>query len=402
MTDTSRVPLQRQPPEHSSDPLGQSLRFFTFRGIDVGANWSVMVVVWLLGVGLAGDVLPDQYPGYNDAEYIAASMAIVVAFYAGLIGHELAHAVVALRVGVQVDSITVWLLGGIAKLANDPRIARDETRIAVAGPAASLVIAAGCAAGASFVAALSGSSLVVGSLLWLAGINLVLALFNLLPAFPLDGGRILRAELWHRTGQHVQATRLAAAVGRVFVVGFVVGGAFFALSGQFGNAVWTWLLGWFLAGAGRAEVAVAERSHAFAGRTVGEVMSAGPTTLRSSMPLDMAIDEVVLANRYTAYPTVDDDGRLDGLLTLDSIRRVQRSKRSAADVKQAAFDPTQFAVAAPEISSIEALDLMSRFAPNRLVVVDDADRPVGILTVTDVVRELELDRLTQSETSAAP
>jgi Zn-dependent protease/CBS domain-containing protein len=379
--------------EEAGGPWTEHLRLCTVRGIPIGINWSVLVIAWLIGAGLANASLPDQYPGYSDAEYALVAAMAVALFFASILGHELAHATLAQRNGITVDGITLWLIGGVAKFSGDPPSADADMRIAGVGPVASLVIGAGwlCAAGVSGV--LSVPEILIGALYWLAAINVALAVFNLLPAFPLDGGRVFRGWLWKRHGDHLRATRTASMVGRIFAGLFVVVGAAFLAGGLVLNAVWFWLIGWFLNGAAVGELQYATATAVFGGHSVADLMTSNPTTLPRSIPLRDAIDEVILRHRWSAYPVVDDSGRATGLLTLDRIRHIDPGERAHATVGDASHPIEEVAVARPSEDAVIALGRMSQHAPNRVIVLDDDGRPVGIVSITDVTRGIELSHL---------
>jgi Zn-dependent protease len=187
-------------------------------GIPVGMHWSVLVMVIMIGWLLGVQILPGTTPGQPAAVYWAVAVPCAVTFMAALLAHELAHSLVARRHGVPVTSITLWALGGISELGGEPPTARADLRIAAAGPATSL--AAGLIFGglAAAVRAGGGPGIAVAALGWLAAVNVLLAAFNLLPGAPLDGGRILRAVLWRRTGDRMRAAQSAAAAGRAAVV----------------------------------------------------------------------------------------------------------------------------------------------------------------------------------------
>ncbi|MGE4365698.1 MAG: site-2 protease family protein, partial [Mycolicibacterium sp.] len=212
------------------------------RGLTVTVHWSVVVIVWLFAWSLAS-TLPGSAPGYPDAVYWVAGFCGAALFAAGLLAHELAHAVVARRSGIPVPEVTLWLFGGVARLAGEAKTPRDEFRMAAAGPALSLALSAVFAAVAAGLAGTGISPLATEVAAWLAAANAVLAVFNLLPGAPLDGGRILRAYLWHRHGDPVRAAIGAARAGRVvaylliglglveFLLGSLIGGAWLAFIG---------------------------------------------------------------------------------------------------------------------------------------------------------------------------
>lgn len=234
--------------------MNESVHLGRVSGIRLGANWSLLPISLLIAWTLAVELLPSAAPGYTTWGYWLFGVLTAAAFYACLLAHELAHALVARRHGVEVKSIVLWLFGGVAQLQGDTPTARAELQVAAAGPAASLAIAGTSAVASWLLGQVGVSSLLVASLGWLAGINVLLAAFNLLPVFPLDGGRILRALLWRRWGDRLSATTAAARVGMaggfvliaVGILEFLTGGG--ALSG-----IWLALIGWFITGAARQQ-----------------------------------------------------------------------------------------------------------------------------------------------------
>lgn len=230
-----------------------SVRLGRLAGIPVGLNWTLVVIAGLLTVTLANGVLPFLATGQPAAAYWLAGAAGAALFLGSIVAHELGHAVVAQRHGVPVHEITLWLLGGVAKLGREPATPRAELRIALAGPAVSVAIgAAGLATAAAFAAA-GAPALLVGLLGWLGLVNLVLAAFNLLPASPLDGGRVLRGLLWRRHGDRVRATLTASRAGRFLGTAMIVSGLANTFLGVGYGTLWTVLLGWFLVSAAAAE-----------------------------------------------------------------------------------------------------------------------------------------------------
>ena len=231
--------------------MRESLRLGRVAGIPIGLHWSIGLIAAFLTFTLAGTVLPAVAPGYAGSAYLGVALVMAVVFLAGIVAHELGHSLVALRNGVGVDGITLFALGGVAKLDREPPTPRAAAHIALAGPAVSVAIGVGAllAAGASSLLGLSG--LFVAGLAWLGLINFGLALFNMLPALPLDGGRALQAWLWHRKGNRDQATVSAASVGRR--VGWVI--VAFGLWQFFtsGAGLFTAFIGWFVVGAAKAE-----------------------------------------------------------------------------------------------------------------------------------------------------
>jgi Zn-dependent protease len=231
-------------------------RLGTIAGIDVRVHWSLLIVAGLLTLTLAGDLLPAAVPGIAGPAALVLGLTGAVLFLGSILGHELAHSLVAQRNGIGVKRITLWLLGGLAELEDEPRSAGAEFRIAIAGPAMSLGLAAVLAAAAVSAGLVTTPIAVVFG--WLALVNVVLALFNLFPAAPLDGGRILRAALWSRSGDRWTAMATAAGAGRVFG-GALAGLGVVQVVNGWGNGVWTVLLAWFVWSAASGERAYARQ-----------------------------------------------------------------------------------------------------------------------------------------------
>jgi Zn-dependent protease len=234
--------------------MNESLHFGRVGGIRIGANWSLFPIFFLIAWSLAVVLLPAAAPGFTGSAYWFFALLTAAAFYASLLAHELSHAFVARRHGVSVRGIVLWLFGGVAQLEGDMPDARSELQVAAAGPAMSLGIAAVAAAVAWFLGFIGASPIMVAAVSWLAGINALLAAFNLLPAFPLDGGRILRAVLWRRWSDRVRATAVAAKVGQIAGYGLIAVGVveFLAGGGALGG-IWLALIGWFITVAARQQ-----------------------------------------------------------------------------------------------------------------------------------------------------
>jgi Zn-dependent protease len=225
----------------------------TILGIEIRVDWSVAFVFALLTWGLATTSFPALAEGYKTSEYWAAASLTTVVFMGSLLAHETSHSLVARRRGIRVRDITLWLFGGVATLEGEARTPRADFAIAIAGPAASVAIGVVAGAIGAVLALVHASALVVAAVFWLGAINIVLALFNLVPAAPLDGGRVLRAWLWHRSGDHDAAAIKAARAGHTF--GWILVGLGiieFMAGGDIGG-LWFILLGWFLTNASRAE-----------------------------------------------------------------------------------------------------------------------------------------------------
>jgi Zn-dependent protease len=228
-----------------------SLRLGTFAGINVGIHWSIALIAVLLTIGLAGTILPAAAAGYGSAAYMVAAIATSGLFLASIVAHELGHSLIAERNDVRVRGITLFALGGVATLEREPETPSAAAKIALAGPAVSVAIGAGGLALASLFGAIGVPQLAVAAIGWLGIVNLALAVFNMLPALPLDGGRVLQAALWQRSGDQHKATISAATVGRY--IGWML--VFFGVwqFTQTGAGLWTVIIGMFVIATARSE-----------------------------------------------------------------------------------------------------------------------------------------------------
>lgn len=364
--------------------MDSSFRLGRIAGVEVGVNWSWLVVFALITWSLAAGVFPDQDPGRSQATYVAMALVAAVLFFVSLLAHELGHAVTARREGMELDGITLWLFGGVARFKGQFPSAGAELRIALAGPAVSLVIGVACSLLAWGLPLPGG---VDGVLAWIGYVNLILLVFNLLPALPLDGGRVLRALLWQAKGDLPWATNLAAAIGRGFGYLLIGGGiALFIFQGAFGGA-WLAFIGWFLLGAATTEQRYVAARQALAGLRVGDLMTPDPVTVPADHTLGEFIDDVAWQRRHTTYPVID-DGRFAGLLAFRCVSSVPRDQWDTRSVRSCMIPAEKIPTLHPEAAAIDALVGLSESTANRGVVVDGG-RLVGILSVADLARALE-------------
>jgi Zn-dependent protease len=233
--------------------MGQSFSLGRIRGIQIGVNWSVLLIVALLAYGLAAGQFPAEVPHRPEAEYVVAAIVTAVAYMASLLAHELAHSLVARRNGVQVEGITLWLLGGVSRLQGEFPNPGAELRVAGVGPLTSLVLGAIFTLVAWLLHGSGTGGVAVAALAWLGGINILLAVFNVIPAAPLDGGRLLQAVVWAITKDKLKAAMWAARAGQVLGWALIVIGGYLVLARRDYSWLWFVILGWFLTSAATAE-----------------------------------------------------------------------------------------------------------------------------------------------------
>jgi Zn-dependent protease/CBS domain-containing protein len=357
-------------------------------GVQVRIHWSWLVVFALIVWSLAATVFPSQNPELSDGVHLAMAVAAALLFFASVLLHELGHAWQARRDGLEIDGITLWLFGGVAQFKGAFPNPGAEFRIAIAGPLVTVVLSGGFA-----LLALAGlPSAVDGVAAWLGYINLTLLVFNLIPALPLDGGRVLRAALWRARGDLGWATRVAADVGRGFGYLFIaLGVLMFIVEGSFSGA-WLAFIGWFLLQAATAEARYVATEQALAGLHVRDLMVRNPVVVDPDITVGHFLDEVASSRRFTTYPVVDRGGRPIGLLAFRSVAAVPRSEWDTRRVRDTMIALDQVPLLAESTSAVDALaDLSSTPGQNRGLVVNNGDLD-GLLSITDLARALEARR----------
>ena len=372
--------------------MREHIRLGRIAGVSVGINLSVLAIFVLITFGLAAGRFPAAFPGLGQGAYLIAGLVAGIVFFVSLLAHEVSHAVVAQRNGMEVEGITLWLFGGVARLQGEARDPGAELRIAGVGPLVSLVLAGAFFVVVMVLAAAGVSGLVVDVFAWLGMINLVLAVFNLVPAAPLDGGRILRALLWRWRGDRTAAAITASRAGRGFGWLLVALGLVELLFLEGLGGVWLMMIGWFLTTAATAEEQHARVSGRLANVRVADVMSPDPTTAPASIPVDRFVEEYVFPNRYSTFPLTEDGDTPAGLVTLKRVKRVPVGERSSTAVRDVACPMDEIPVVGPDEPLADVLPRMAGCSDGRALVVEDG-RLVGLLSPTDVMRHLEVAEL---------
>ncbi|MFW6009907.1 MAG: site-2 protease family protein [Actinomycetota bacterium] len=372
--------------------MNETLHLGSIRGIRIGVNWTVLVIFTLILIGLSTVQFPTLFDDLSPTAAWTAGTLAAITFFASLLAHELAHALMAQRYGVRVEGITLWLFGGMARLLDDAPSPTADLLIAAVGPLTSLALSAAFGL-LSFAAGLLGiGGITLGVLGWLALINLVLAAFNLIPAAPLDGGRVLRSLLWMYRGDRTRAAITAARAGRAF--GFALIGLGLALvvflPGLGG--LWLALIGWFISNSAAAEEQHAQVQGRLGGLTVGELMTPNPVVVGPEVSVASLLEDYVLRNRFSAFPVVDEDGRPLGLITLSRIKQLDAEQRAATLVGDIACGRDEIPIAAPSEPVVSLLQRMDGCSDGRALVVEE-ERVVGIVSPTDIARTLQLAEL---------
>jgi Zn-dependent protease/predicted transcriptional regulator len=367
--------------------MGASIRLGRILGIPLDVNWGWLIVFGLITWTLGSGVFPAENPGLSRATYYAMAVVASLLFFGCLILHELGHALVARREGMEIEGITLWLFGGVARFASGFPSAGAELRIASAGPLVTLVL------GGAFVAAeawLPLPNAVDGVVAWLGYINLLLLVFNLIPALPLDGGRILRSILWKLKRDYAWATIRVALAGRAFALLMVGGGiVLFIFRGAF-EGVWFAAIGWFLYQASTLELRGLAVGEALHGLKVRNVMTRDAVTLEPDARIGDALDALGVSERHSGYPVVDDHRPL-GLFSAGTLAGTPRPEWENQRVGDFMLGLDQVPSIDPETDAADAVELLQGTPLRHALVLEDG-RLAGVLTLSDLADAVELRR----------
>ncbi|WP_051967603.1 site-2 protease family protein [Kitasatospora mediocidica] len=358
-------------------PLGRIL------GVPLRIHWSAPLLVLLLADSLSSSTLPAWAPGHSTTAYTTAGLVGALLLMASLLAHEAAHAVTARRAGIKVEDVTVWGLGGVTRMgrAQTPRVGLSVSAI---GPLTSLALGGvAIAAGLATQHALHWA-IPSAVLLWTGWANLLLGAFNLLPAAPLDGGRVLQAVLWWRRGDREQAQRIAGRTGQVAGTLMAVAG-WVELTHGASAGLWLILVGFFISLSAVAEVRRATLETALRGVLVAQAMSSPVTTGADWLTVDRFLDEAATKGRHSAIPLLDFDGHPSGIVELRRLSAVPPARRAELRARDGATPLARCAQAAPDDTLLDALERPGVTTPLRILVLD-AGRLVGIVTGHDISR----------------
>ncbi len=356
-----------------------SVRVGRLAGIPIGIQPLWLVIVALITWSLGAAYYPEQVAGIAPVAAYGLGLLSALLLFASILLHELGHAIIARRHGVEIEEIDLWLLGGVARMSGHPRAAADELRFALAGPAVTLAIT--CFFGVVALALPSSAAPALSALVaYQLLINAVILGFNLLPAFPLDGGRVARALIWRYTGDVSRATALAASIGRGLGYGMIGLGVFAALAGGYGG-LWLALIGFFVVVAARAEEGGLRMQTAFSGREARNLMTFPAVSVPASIGVEDAVREYFIPRRFSAFPVLD-RGRPVGLIDRATIEHLSSARRASATVGEVCIvDPSLIVAESQDVA--ELLERPSFQRVGRAVVSTEAGG-LGILSITDV------------------
>jgi len=383
--------LRERPVTEAIAMFGQRLPLFRLFGFEVrfDLTWLIFValIVWSLSVGY----FPSMYEGYSALTYFSMAIVGAIGLFASIVLHELAHSLVARRFGMEIRGITLFIFGGAAEMADEPPSPRAEALMALAGPAVSLALGVILYAVSSALDAAGAPDPIIGVTAYLGGINLILAAFNLIPAYPLDGGRVLRAALWAWRRDLHWATDVAAQVGGAFGLVLVALGIFEVVIGRVGDGMWLFLIGLFLRAAAAASYQRMVARETLTGIPVASLMTRAPVAGTPDACLSDLVDSHFLGRSLKLVPIVDNNGRLVGSIDARQVKAIPRadwaSTRAVDVMTPISRENTIDALA----DAATALERMQGAGRSRLMVAD-GDHLEGILTLRDMLQALNLRR----------
>jgi Zn-dependent protease/CBS domain-containing protein len=364
-----------------------SVKLGRIMGIPVRIHYTMWFVFILIAWSLAYGYMPSQYPGLGVATYWAIGIASAIILFGSVLIHELSHSYVAKKNGLPIGRITLFFFGGVSEMTEEPRDAGLEVRMAAAGPLMSFLIAA-VLGGLWYLGGIANAPVAITATLgYSALINTALGVFNLLPAFPLDGGRVFRGSLWKRSKNLIGATKTATRVSEGISLLMMLGGFVSIFFGNFVNGIWIIFLGWFIRSGAETSLRQTLVGETLSGVTVGDIMTQDVLAAPSNITVQQLVSEYFLVHPHGGYPVVE-GGRVLGIVTMHCVRSVPKDRRETATVREAMIPCEQAVTVKSTTSALEALNTMARQNVGRVLVLDGA-RLLGIVTRGDLMRTIQ-------------
>jgi Zn-dependent protease/predicted transcriptional regulator len=381
--------------------FGKRIPLFRLFGIEIRLDLSWILIAVLITWTLSRGVFPAYYPNLQVATYWTMGVIAAAGLFASIVLHELAHAAVAQREGIGIDGITLFVFGGVAEMQAEPPSPGAEFRMAIAGPIASIAIAVVCFLVTSAGGAVGASTPFVGVFAYLATINTILAVFNMVPAFPLDGGRVLRAALWAWKGRLRWATRITASIGSGFGIFLIVMGVLSVLRGNFIGGMWWFLIGLFVRGAAQMSYQQVVVREGLQGVPVRRIMNPEPVAVPSGITVAELVEDYIYRHHYKMFPVVDGD-RLIGCVGLRDIKEVPRERWGTTPISAVMRQCSPENTVTPDADALAALTRMHQTGNGRLLVTEHGTL-VGIVTLKDMLKflSIKLDLETGDEAEPA-
>jgi Zn-dependent protease/CBS domain-containing protein len=363
--------------------FGKRMKLFELLGFEVRIDLSWLIIAVLVTWSLATGLFPYLYPHLAANTYWFMGVVGALGLFASIVAHEFCHSIVARKFGMPMKGITLFIFGGVAEMGDEPPTARAEFMMAIVGPLSSMAIGVIFYAIYRLGLASDWSTPVTGVTYYLAYINGILAAFNLLPAFPLDGGRVLRSILWGARGNLRWATKVSSSIGAAFGIGLVILSVFQFLSGNLIGGVWMFLIGIFLRNAAQMSYQQLLVRKALEGEPVSRFMNANPVTVQDAVTVAQLVEDYIYKYHYKMFPVMAGD-RLVGCVTTRQVKEIPREAWGRETVREAASACSAENTISPDTDAIKALALMNQSGVTRLLVVENG-RLMGMVTLKDLL-----------------
>jgi Zn-dependent protease len=359
-------------------------------GIQLKLHYSWFIIFALVTWTLVGSYYPITYPNWTLSMKIAAGLITSLFFFGSVLFHELMHSIVAIHEGIPIQGITLFILGGVSEMTDEPKTAKDEFRMAIAGPGSSLVLGGIFWGIYSALGKPTENPLQFISAIarWLGYINLALGVFNLIPGFPLDGGRVFRSILWWRTGKLHRATKIASNIGRVIGYLFILGGIYLIFTNNWLNGIWFALIGWFLESAAVGSYRQLILQDLLKGHVASEIMTRDCQTVSPDLTIERLVNEYVLATGRRCFP-VSEGGRVEGLVTVSDVQRVPRDQWNVKPVRDAMTPLENLKSVKPDEDLNTVMKTLTQNDINQVPVIHDKNI-VGMVARDSVLNFINL------------
>jgi Zn-dependent protease/CBS domain-containing protein len=359
-------------------------------GIPLYLDYSWFIIFVLIAYTVGFGLMPESYPGLSSLEYLSIGLLSAILLFVSIVVHELAHSIIAKRNGLKIGKITLYLLGGVSEMEEEPPTANLELKMSAAGPLTSIAIAVLCLLGWVASIDLHASVLVQGPLQYAVLVNALVAGFNLIPAFPMDGGRVLRSILWRSNKDLMKSTMTASKIGRVFAYLIMFAGIFFLIFVDLFDGLWLILIGWFISSGASNEMNRMIMQRDLANLKADDIMT---RTIDSVSP-DITLTELsseFLQHKHNGFPVIGGGNEMLGCITVEDLRRVQRSRWDSTFVRDVMTPKERLVTVKESDSAQQVAALMSKNQIGRIFVLNDRSGLLaGIITRSDIIKTIQV------------
>lgn len=367
-----------------------AIKLGTVYGIPLFLDYSGLVIFALIAYTVGFGLMPATYRNLSWTIYASIGILSAILLFVSIIVHELAHSIVAKNNGLKIGRITVYLLGGVSEMEEEPPTANLELKMSAAGPLTSIAIAVACFFAWMISSDLHASVLIQGPLQYSYLVNALVAGFNLIPAFPMDGGRVLRSLLWRRSKDMMQATKTASSVGRMFAYLIMFAGVFYIIiMGDIFTGLWLMIIGWFISSSASSEMNQMKIQQDLSTLKAKDMMTRNVDSVRPEISLSELSSEF-MSRKHNGFPVIDSAGELAGCITMDDLRRVKREMWDSTLVRDVMIQREKLITVREKDPAQLVVNLMQRNRIGRVFVLTDTQQLSGIITRSDVVKTIEV------------